>query len=475
MLSFIKSFIGKEVAQSEALNLIDNSIYFQIIALLLLAGVVIFLFIYKKKPRFIYYLTTIGYIIILVITSLTYNYFEVISEGLSTAKVLLLYRDILRIATWYQYFILVCMFVRAIGFDIKKFNFKEDLMDLQVDEKDNEEIEVSIGLDSNLIERGRRKKLRQLKYYYLENKLFVNISLAAIFVFLISGIFSGTQSATKYYAENTAVQSSYYQLNVVNSFVTNKSDLGQTIIDDDTGFLIVKINVKSLNEYKYKLNTDYFVAEINGKIYLPSKKYYNYFSQTGVGYKNQYITSEAKDYLFIYKIPSNTFRSDIKFIYQGRYEKGVDVNVRLSPVNLDGEIPMETYNLGETMDFSKSILGKTNLTMTEYTTGKKFEYNYCYLEDCNYSSVLYSPYETILKIPITESLTNSLLKQIADNYITVKYIYNDQELTSSVFRDQIPPGTTDCLYLEVDKEVEEATKIWLEFKVRSQIYTYNLK
>ena len=38
-----------------------------------------------------------------------------------------------------------------------------------------------------------------------------------------------------------------------------------------------------------------------------------------------------------------------------------------------------------------------------------------------------------------------------------------------------PVGANDILYIEVDKNIEHASKIWLEFEIRNQIYRYIIK
>ena len=38
-----------------------------------------------------------------------------------------------------------------------------------------------------------------------------------------------------------------------------------------------------------------------------------------------------------------------------------------------------------------------------------------------------------------------------------------------------PDDITDTIYMEVDKDIENASKIWLEFNIRNQIYKYTLK
>ena len=74
-------------------------------------------------------------------------------------KTLRLYRDILRITELFQYITIAFVLIRGLGFDIKKFNFKEDIADLNLSQDDEEEVELSLGTNE-VIFRKIRKKIR---------------------------------------------------------------------------------------------------------------------------------------------------------------------------------------------------------------------------------------------------------------------------------------------------------------------------
>ena len=79
------------------------------------------------------------------------------------------------------------MLARSLGFDVKKFDFTSDINEIAIESGDNEEFELKVGVDFQRIERGTRGYLRELKYYYQENKMVI-LSIFGILV-VILGIY----------------------------------------------------------------------------------------------------------------------------------------------------------------------------------------------------------------------------------------------------------------------------------------------
>ena len=65
------------------------------------------------------------------------------------------------------------MIGRTLGFNLKQFDFKKDLEELDISDTDNEEVEVILGNNNYKYARFFRKTLRLTKYFILENKFFV--------------------------------------------------------------------------------------------------------------------------------------------------------------------------------------------------------------------------------------------------------------------------------------------------------------
>ena len=60
-----------------------------------------------------------------------------------------LIRDFISISFIIQFYSAVILIIRAVGFDIKKFDFNNDLKEMEINESDREEFEVQINFDKN--------------------------------------------------------------------------------------------------------------------------------------------------------------------------------------------------------------------------------------------------------------------------------------------------------------------------------------
>ena len=60
-------------------------------------------------------------------------------------------------------------------------------------------------------------------------------------------------------------------------------------------------------------------------------------------------------------------------------------------------------------------------------------------------------------------------------YGKIKYKINENEYTCQAPINKSPNSAKNVLYLEVDKQMEQATNIWLEFNIRNTKILYTLK
>lgn len=475
MLGYYDDVILNSSGYLNALEYMDSSVYYVLFFIMFLVAIVIWLFRYKKKPRVLYYVFFLGSFVLIVLTSLLYSNLEVVATEAIDSRTLLIYRDLVRISLLYQYFILIFMIVRCLGFDIKKFNFRSDLLELNIGEKDNEEIEVSLGIDSDRIRQIRRRKLRDLRYYYLENKLFVWICILVVGIFFIGGVFVEKKVINVTYSENKMVTSSVYEMQVNHSYITKYSDNNVMIMQDGSGFVLVKLDIKTINEYKYQLDISSFVLQISGDIYLPTKKYYSYFSSLGSGYSRQYVTPTVRSYIFAYVVESSRLDDKMQFMYQGNLEGGENIVFDLSPINLDEEEVIGTYDLGNVINIGNYSSYDVDFSINSYEYAKEYSYTYCYLEKCDYSAVVYSPNHLILRLDISDGVSNEFINSLINNYIDIKYIVDGVTYSSNIYRNKMPIDISDYIYIEVDEEIVNASKIWIEFKARNKLYNYVLK
>lgn len=477
ILNYINDFFKTETGKVYAPQYINYWIIAAIVVSIIIVGTIIWLMKYKNKPRFIYYCYIIAYILTIIVIVISFNELNAIFTIDYSLKGLKAVRDLLKISLIFQCYFIFCMLVRGLGFDIKRFNFKKDLEEFNINETDNEEVEISFDSNNNTLTRKGRRTLRELKYYYLENKTMINIILVITIAIVTGYIIADKTVVNATYYENDFVNSGNYKLGVISSYITNSSSTNKKILSNDESFCIVKLSINTTNGYKYKINPDYLNLEINNTSYIPINKYNKYFSDIGISYKDQYITEDTKYFILIYKIKNSDINSKIQFSYQGNYENGSHVTFNLTPINLEIQTKTDAV-LGNKLELKNSILNTTAITINNYEINNKYEYNYCYQEDCSYTATIYSNSNNILKLDIDSTIDNSVKKtwnDILNNYVNIYYTIDNTTYTSLINYAKTPSDINNNIYIEVDKKIENATSIWLEFNIRNQIYKYVLK
>ena len=326
MLSFFKEYISYngniEVIAAEYISYL---IFVSFILIVVISLVIYFLMRYKKKPKVFYVILIVISIVSCILFVYLYGNIKVLETSIMSAKNIRLLRDVSRFNFWMLFIISVPVLIRGLGFDIKKFNFTKDLHDLKLEEQDSEEVEVNVELSSDDVARTGRKMVRELKYYYVENKFFINIILGVIGVILIMMFPFNKFVINRDLNEGEIFSTNKFNIKVNDSYISERKRISK-----DNSYVILKIEVKGKTS-KYKLNLDKFVLEGKNNNYVPSLKYYYYFTDLGVGYNNSILdTEEYKEYLLIYNIKNEDKDSKFKlnYIVNGR-------KIKLNPEVID--------------------------------------------------------------------------------------------------------------------------------------------
>ena len=299
VLNFFKDYItangNMEILSS---NYINVFIYIAPIIIIGLSILIFYLMKYKDKPRLYY--------IILIIVSIlctgvyTYLYLNIRSLETTTvsARIIRLYRDIARSNFYVLFVMCIPTLIRGLGFDIKKFNFSKDLKELNLSEEDSAEVEVSIDVSSNGLKRTGRRTLRELMVFPF-NKYVVNRNLK----------------------EGEVLGTSAFNIKVTDSYLTDRKRISK-----DNSYVILKVSVIG-KVNKYSLDLDHFILEGKNNKYVPSQKFYLYFNDIGIGYRNNILdTTSYKDYILVFNI--NNIDKDSNFIF--RYVDN-DRGIKISP------------------------------------------------------------------------------------------------------------------------------------------------
>ncbi len=470
LLKYYNEFIKGTESKLNAIKHVNSFYLIAIIASIIICITIYALMRYKKKPKLLYVILISIYIVVAFIINISYGGLQTIYMSTLSAKNLRLYRDILKIILMVQYITIFFTLIRGLGFDIKKFNFKEDLNELNIDVTDDEEVELTLGNTEGL-KRKSRRQLRELKYYYKENKLFINAIIGIFLVISFFMVIINHEFINKEYNEGDQITTDKFNFVVLNSYITNKSYDGSIITSDDTLFLIVKITISS-NVGKTELNTANMLLKTASGNYTINKRYSNYFKDIGVGYKDHVISS-PKTYLFLYSIDKNDINKKMQLNYAS------DKKINLKPINLKESSKEISYKLGETIDLSKTILNSGYLTINKYDIKNTFAYNYEYeLNNKKYTSKIniISQNKTLLYLDLSYQSNREISRyDFINNYGSIKYKINNIEYNATAPINKTPASEKNDLYLEVDKQIENASNIWLELNIRNQKIIYTLK
>ena len=238
------------IPENIASSMFTNTTYIWGVTVILFS-IIVFVVMNKKEKPVLFY----GLNILLVISTLVFlTYSRVIvyrlQSELVSVQVLRALRDIGNILFMAQAVFLIVTFVRAIGFDIKKFNFSKDLQELNISSEDYEEYEVQFNFDKNEFKRNIRKNIREFKYFLLENKkmiiIFTSISIMVVFSFIYLNFWKFSKKVNT----NLFFTTSDFSMKITNSYITQKNYKQKNI--SDNYLVAVLLETKKSNN---KINT----------------------------------------------------------------------------------------------------------------------------------------------------------------------------------------------------------------------------
>lgn len=454
--------------------------------------------IIKKKPFVQYIYNLITYIAVIIVFGFDLSTLRVVSYQAINVTVVSLLRDFSKIVVLLQIATFGLTIIRATGFDIKKFDFAEDLEKLKIDVEDNEEFEVAIEFDKNKIKRKIKRIIRYAKYVVVENKFFVFVSGTVIVLFISLMVYFNVGIYSMYVKENEPFAASGVVLNVIDSYITNKDSKGNSL--GDNSLVVVKIDVRSNNKIIDQLNIGNATLKIKKYSFEAVPKENPAVKDLGEAYYNEKLTFDNKTYLLIYKIPNNLRKEKkiFKFNDNNSYIRGEvgakNVYVKLDPINLDQGQENKRVNIGDNLNLKDSILKNTNVSINKYEIADNFkiDYKYCYDDNkCIDSSEYIYPSTTsnfnkvVMKLEGTFEMDNSLqMENMLDLYDflysfgTLTYVVDGKTYIHPTELNRIKSkktNTKNTYYIEVVPELKKATSIYFDIKIRNQLYQYSLK
>ncbi len=504
IVSFFSEYLGSTTLNVDPTahdTLFNFYVYVTPVLIILISIIVLWVFVLKKKPFLFYIINIIVYIFCLFALSYTSSIVKELMQHAIHIRTVRLARDFIMIAIVGQLFTLVKVFVYATGFDIKKFNFGQDLAEIEIEETDDEEFEFEITVDTNKAHRNIRRRLRFSRYVYVENRFLINIAFLLITGITFFVVYFNQNIYNKVYNENVAFVTQDFTVKINRSFITKKNIQNKETSRKDMSFVVVEINLRKHGVQKKKLDIARVQLLLNDKIYYHQFGINELVPDVGNVYSNDNIPNQFTRYLLIYEVPDRYLEeSDLQFRYLDNFgfSKGnwtpKYVRINLKPRYLDKVIKTTNYNLGDEIFFENSILGKTTIKFNDFNIARqhKLDYNFCVNSQECYDSYEYIKPDifnvhdkTIMYLNGSINWDNELaiipivdVFEFMNMFATINYEINGQMRQNTLelkeVKSQKVKKTTNY-YIEVARELEKADKIFINFNVRDMQYIYKLK
>lgn len=499
--NLILNFLGEYISSTEIItgkdftgSLFNTWLFYLPFIIIIILGILLGVMIYKKKPYAFYIINILVMISVLVFYNIGYNFINTLEAQIIETRTIRLIRDLYTIIILLQGLSLIFTFVRATGFDIKKFDFRRDLQELDITEEDAEEFEVAVNFESQLYKREFRKNIRFAKYIYIENKFIINGLILIIFSIICFIVYMNLTIYNKTYRQGDTFSASEFNMSVSDCYITNEDYRGNKITNNH--LLIVKVNLMAKYE-NITINNAKTELKIKNNTYHPINNYNSKLVDLGNIYTGQVInTLGFEEKLLVYEVPSDLIEEKIYFSYLDNLEDNNKLNpkhikVKLEPYNLDLQNKQEIVELDNNIVLNDNVLDSVSINLSGFEMKEKFklDYQFCRKGNCYDSSEYLNPVlntnydKALLKIDgvlIDENKSNDNIKNL---YSVIKYFgkikyqtsrkVNYYNLSSKIEPKKI--SLENSYYLEIPKEIMSADKVSLVIDVRGNFHEYVIK
>ena len=477
LTTFVSDFVNTESYNSyyePISSYINVFLIISVIIVIITTITLIILLRYKKKPWKVYLFPLLEYTLILGLLIYITSYFNKFTE-LSSIPAIMAARDLLNIASIFQYAIFVIFGIRFLGIDLKKFGFTNDEEYLDIKEEDREEFEVNIEFDKDKIKRTYKKFIRNAKYVYQEHKLICNTIIIILFISLIGYTYYYFGILHRTYKEGNTFSANYYDITVNNSYLTDRESNG-TIINKDSSYSYLVVNLTVSNKANSRtINIDRFRVMNKNNQFRYDSKSYDYFKDLGTSYdRNKKVKAgESVTFILVYKVDKSLDTN--KFVL---YYHDVTNNILLKKTKLNVKDVREvktkqTYNLNDKAIFPNN----RNLTITKasltdsitYSTYKCDEFS-CGTKDVEAKP----PTGKILELAFTSNyFTGDSFVDFSNIYAKIKYKDTNGKTKRIVTTNLI---TSDYFgnyaYFRIPDDIAPDSNISLIFTFRNERYVY---
>lgn len=467
-----------------------------IIILFCIIGIYL-LFIYKKKPTKIYITSIIYYIAFFIFLIFIKNIMITLENSLITAESARIYRDLSILFFLPQIYLTIMYLFRGLGLNIKKFNFDQDLKDLQIEEQDNEEVEITLKNNNVKLKRNIKRFFREFKYYIKENKFIFSI----IFLILISltGYLiykSFPEIIDKQFIQGDTFIIDNLNYKIEDSIITNLNYKGDKI-NENKYYLVVKLSIENNTNANIAIDYNNFRLELNNNYLYPLlDKGQNFIDYAKDNYSKEIKANTSGIYSIIYEIKETELRKS----YEIKISNGSTILddlivgrhnfIKISPIVINKVNTEIIINQNEEINFSNSNLGNTKITLSNSEITNKYVYDYesCVNDKCNtYKDIINVNYNSNNKTLIimdykhefdynapffTHSTTfNTLIS----TFMKIKYKNDNNEFVYEKIENVTPNKIKDKIAIETTNKINNSNEVYLAFIIRNKEYLIKIK
>ncbi len=475
---------------------VSSFVYFIIILIILGLGGILLLLINKKKPIKTYLVSAGYYILFFIFLIFIRSILVTLETSVINAETARIYRDLSIISFIPQFVLIILFLIRAFGFNLKSFNFQEDIKDLKITSEDSEEVEITFNSDNTKLLRNIRRFIREFTYYVKENKFVFSVICVLLVVGIGFLIYRSLPTVLdKNYRQGDTFVVSGINFKIEDSIVTNLDYKGD-VISKDKYYVVARLYVENNTNEDYNINLDNFRLVLNKDYVYPTReKSFNFidYSKDALGTKIKY--GKSAYYTLVYEInPKDLAKNyDIKVSDGVQFANGLQVGkfnyIAITPTLLDRVTTVREYQLNDKVSLASSNLNNTFLKVKNSEICDKYIYDYevCQNDECmtykdqisvdvlkNDKTLLILGVDFELDQNIPFYTANSNISSFANNFLKIRYLKDSKTVYSTV-KNVTPSKLKNTIVLEVTKEVKDTHNLDLAIIVRNKEYIIKLK
>lgn len=479
LLGYTNSYAdGNTVVVDSILSFFTSAYFFVHILVLIIGSILLYLLKRKDKPIKTYLIILAEYLIFLILSIYLNNYFgDFYINGYDKAFARTI-NGLVLIFSLPQYLILLLLFIRFIGLDLKNFGFSKD-KEFITSEEDREEVEVEVGLDKEKVKRKVKKILREIIYFIKEHKVRISLISIIILIPFCFYLYSSIYLPNRVFKMGDIVSSNYYTFKVNNSYITTKNYRGDTI-NKDRSYIILDLDATNTLSQERILNIDRFSLLVDGISYTPTVDYNEQFEDLGNTFNGQPLNGKSgSNYFLIFEIKKPNKNSNFVLRYQDLTTHSKLIRIKLLIKDISNFVVKDTKNLTEEMKVQINKKRTQKFTINSYEIGTSFLYTY---ESCNYNECYINESLTTTsnnkKVLFMKVTSDEKIYSVVDDFVRygkIRYVVNGQTYEEKVVLNFNKKYRGNYLYFNISENSSNATSLELVLTIRNNQYIYKLK